>query len=163
MTSQLSSSASGTYVPPRFNAFNVASGSQRRRARRQRENLPRQPSQHCRVQHLGGSNFQVVARKAAVIDRLLANNGVSADGHVVPFEVLAPQVVNVTVPFHLLFLYDELRQALSPHENILHAEKSPFHDHARLYTGTRVVKMEISYRNSVLNFLRVNGHCVTCE
>lgn len=89
------------------------------------------------------------------MDRLPANYGVPVDGRVVPIEVLSPREFRVTVSFLSLLLHDEhLQQALSPDGKILHIEKLLFHDHAGLYTGTRVVKREMSDRNTVPNFVR---------
>lgn len=116
------------------------------------------------VQHLGGCNFQLVSRKAVVLDRLLANNGVPVDGRVVPIEVLAARVVNVPVTLLQLFLDDEyLRQALSAHGKVLHISKNAFQDHGSPYNGTGAVRMEMSDRNSVPNLLRANGYRITCE
>lgn len=83
---------------------------------------------------------KAAARKAAVINRLL----LSVDGGVVPIKLLANRVVNVTASFLSLFLHDErIRQALSPHGKLLHLEKSSVHIYTGLYTGTRVVRMEM--------------------
>lgn len=72
------------------------------------------------VQHLRDCKFQLVTRKAAVLDRLLANNTVRVDGRVAPIEVSAPGIVNVTVTFLTHFLYHEyLREALSAHGKFL--------------------------------------------
>lgn len=115
------------------------------------------------VQHLGGCNLQVVARKAAVLDRLLANNSVLEDGHVVAIEVLAPREVDVTVTFLPLFLqHEHIQQALSAHGKVLHISNNDFLDHGSLCNGTPMLRMETLDQNNVPNFLCADGYRVTC-
>lgn len=62
----------------------------------------------------------MVARNAAVIDRLFANNGIPVSDRNVPIVLLASRVVIVTVSFLPLYVHDEhLRQALSPYGKVL--------------------------------------------
>lgn len=105
--------------------------------------------------------MQLVARRAAVLDRFLANTRVTGRPSC-PYRGALPQVAKVNFSFLVWFTHDQkLRQDLSNYSKVFHIAKNVFQGLHGLFTGIRVVRMEISVCNHVPNFLRVNGHRVT--
>ncbi|CAN7995504.1 unnamed protein product, partial [Ixodes hexagonus] len=114
------------------------------------------------LQHHGASKFLAVVGSAQLADHVVSQGNLSLGNVVVPLEQVGPRTVYVSV-FRLppYVSDDALRAVLGAYGKVLGISHATYKDRPQLYTGTRVVRMEMV--KAVPNFLAVAGHRIMCE
>ncbi|CAN8005519.1 unnamed protein product, partial [Ixodes hexagonus] len=114
------------------------------------------------LQHHGANKYLAAVSSPAAAERLVAQGNLLLSNVVVPLEQVGPRTVYVSVFRLPPYVPDEaLQTALGAYGKILSVNHPTYKDRPTLFTGTRVVRMEMA--KPVPNFVTVAGHRVMME